>query len=75
MTTFVGFMASSAGRATRVAAGLVLIVLGMVLGGLWWVLAVLGLVPLLAGAFGVCLLAPLFHEPLRAVKSQHIVAR
>lgn len=75
MATFFEFMASPAGRAARVIAGLVLVVLGMVLGGAWWILAVVGLVPLLAGVFDVCLLAPLFHEPLRAVKSRHTVAR
>jgi hypothetical protein len=75
MATFFGFMASSAGRAARVVAGLLLMVLGLVLGDLWWILAVVGLIPLLAGVFGVCLLAPLFHEPLRPVKSRHTVAR
>jgi len=51
MATFFEFMASPAGRAARVIAGLVLVVLGMVLGGAWWILAVVGLVPLLAGVF------------------------
>ncbi len=74
MATFFGFMASSAGRAARVVVGLVLIVLGMVLGGAWWILAVVGVVPLLAGVFDVCLLAPLFHQPLRDTKSRHSVA-
>ena len=75
MTTFFSFMASPAGRAVRVVAGLVLVVLGALLGGAWWLLAAIGLVPLLAGALDVCLLAPLFHRPLRAVDARHTVAR
>jgi len=32
-------------------------------------LSIVGLVPLAAGALGLCLLAPLFHLPLRATGS------
>jgi len=63
----VRFMESSVGRGARVGAGLGLIGAGIALGGLGWTLVVVGLVPLAAGAFGVCLLAPLFHTPLRHV--------
>lgn len=65
MKAFFGFMASPAGRAARVVAGIALVVIGLVLGGAGLIVAVIGLVPLLAGAFDVCLFAPLFHEPLR----------
>jgi hypothetical protein len=58
---FARFMSSTAGRALRVVAGLALIVIGLAT-GTWW-LAVVGLVPLLAGALDVCLFAPLFKAP------------
>ena len=63
---FVDFMASPAGRITRVAGGVVLIALGLIaVGGfVGIVLALVGLVPLLAGAFDVCLVAPLFGQPM-----------
>ncbi|MFR9775085.1 YgaP-like transmembrane domain [Micromonospora sp. MS34] len=58
------FFNSPAGRVTRVVLGLVLIVIGVSLGGWWWLLALAGLLPLLAGLFDICTLAPLFHLPL-----------
>lgn len=58
------FMERPAGRLARIVAGLVLIALGALFGGGFWVLAVIGLVPLAAGVFNFCLLAPFFHEPL-----------
>jgi hypothetical protein len=65
--TLVRFMASPAGRLARAVAGLVLMSLGAWLGGPWWALFAIGLVPLGAAAANVCLLAPLFHAPLRPV--------
>jgi hypothetical protein len=56
-------MASPAGRATRVVGGLALIVIGALIGGAGWILAVVGLVPLLAGTFDVCVFAPLARKP------------
>jgi hypothetical protein len=69
---FIGFMAGTAGRIVRAAAGIALIVAGAVLGGGWWALAVVGLVPLAAAAFDVCLFAPLAHQPLggRALRAR-----
>lgn len=64
MNPFVKFMSSTAGRATRIGAGLALIVIGVLIGGAGWILAAVGLVPLLAGVFDVCLFAPLFKAPL-----------
>jgi hypothetical protein len=58
-------MSSSAGRLLRVIAGLALVVLGFALGGGWLTLSIVGLIPFFAGAFNVCLLAPLMGQPLK----------
>jgi Protein of unknown function (DUF2892) len=68
MNGVIRFMASPAGRWTRVIAGLALIVVGALVGGTWWILAGIGLVPLLAGAFDVCLFAPMLAMPLAGAK-------
>ncbi len=61
------FFATSAGRVTRVIAGIVLIAWGYTLlpsiAGV--VLIVIGLVPLLAGLFDVCVISALFGGPLQ----------
>ncbi len=62
---FAQFMSSATGRSLRVVAGVALIVIGLVAGGGWVTLSVVGLVPLIAGLANVCLLAPLFGEPLK----------
>jgi hypothetical protein len=57
------FLASNpVGRGVRIVAGIVLIVVGLlVIGGTAGIIvAVIGLVPLLAGIFDVCVFAPLF---------------
>jgi hypothetical protein len=65
---FVRFMNTTAGRAVRVIAALGIIVGGLVSGGITgWVVAAVGLVPLAAGIANVCLLARLFHAPVRGV--------
>ena len=66
MNPFIKFMASTAGRVTRVVAGLVLILWGLLgIGGTAGiVVVVIGLVPLLAGLFDFCVFAPLFGAPL-----------
>ena len=61
----VRWMNTTAGRTTRVLAGLLLIGAGVFIQGAGWVLAGVGLVPLGAGLAGVCLLGPVFHAPLR----------
>ena len=62
--SFARFMASPGGRGVRVAAGVVLIVIGLAAGGaVGWVVAIIGLVPLLAGVFNVCMIAPLIKAP------------
>jgi uncharacterized membrane protein HdeD (DUF308 family) len=71
MNPFVKFMASRNGRITRIVAGAVLILLGFFVventtTGI--ILMVVGLVPLLAGIFDYCLLAPLFGAPINGAK-------
>jgi Protein of unknown function (DUF2892) len=70
MNPFVKFMASTAGRLTRIVAGIALIALGLLVihgvGGT--ILAVVGLVPLLAGLFDFCVFAPLFGAPMSGPK-------
>jgi len=63
--SLIKFMSSSAGRLLRVIAGLALVVLGFALGGGWLTLSIVGLIPFFAGAFNVCLLAPLMGQPLK----------
>jgi hypothetical protein len=65
MNAFFGFIASPAGRVTRIIAGLALVLVGLpAVGGIWsWILASVGLVPLLAGLFDRCVFAPLFGLP------------
>ncbi len=57
------FIGSTPGRVVRVVAGVGLIGVGAVAGGWWLALAVLGLLPLSAGLFDVCVLGPLFRLP------------
>ncbi|HSB00274.1 MAG TPA: DUF2892 domain-containing protein [Anaerolineales bacterium] len=66
MNPFVKFMASAAGRVIRIAAGLALVLWGLMsIGGTTGVVvAVIGLVPLVAGLFDFCIFAPLFGAPL-----------
>jgi hypothetical protein len=69
----INFLASGPGRAVRIVAGIVLIALGLLtVGGTTGViLAVVGLVPLLASVFDFCLFAPLFGASLsgKAIRS------
>lgn len=64
---FITFMSSTAGRVLRIVAGIALIIVGLAaIGGTTGVIvAVVGLVPLLAGVFGVCFMAPLLGGSLR----------
>lgn len=67
MKGFFGFMASPAGRITRVVAGVALILVGLLVIGevAGYVVAAIGLVPLLAGAFDVCVFSRLFGGPFK----------
>lgn len=70
MNPFVKFMASPAGRITRIVAGIALIAWGLMgLGGVTGiVVAVIGALPLVAGLFDFCVFAPLFGAPLSGQK-------
>ncbi len=70
MNPFVRFMQTPAGRIGRVVAGIVLIYAGLVgVGGVQgYLLAVIGAVPLAAGLFDVCLMAPFFRVPFSGSK-------
>jgi hypothetical protein len=65
---FARFMSSTAGRLLRFVAGVALIVIGLaVVGGAGGIiLAIVGLVPLLAPLANVCVFAPLFGGPFWA---------
>jgi hypothetical protein len=65
-------MSSTAGRIARAVAGLVLLGVGVALGGAWLILAGVGVVFIAVGVFGICLLAPLFKQPLsgKAVRAR-----
>jgi hypothetical protein len=72
---FVKFMSSPVGRIVRIVAGVALIAVGAGLGGSGGiVLAVVGLVPLAAGVFDVCVLAPLLHQPFTGKRLRSHVA-
>lgn len=69
MNPFAKFMASPAGRIIRIVAGIVLVTLGIFMhsiGGT--IVAVVGLVPLVAGLFDFCVFAPLFGAPMSGPK-------
>ena len=57
---FISWMNGTWGRLLRVVAGLALIVGGLVAGGTGGlILAVVGLLPVITGVAGICILAPL----------------
>ena len=64
---FARFMATGVGRGIRIVAGAALIAVGLlrVQGSRRAVLALIGLVPLFAGTFDVCVLAPLLRVPFK----------
>ncbi len=70
MNAFVRFMASPAGRILRIVAGGAIIYLGLsVIGGSnGRMITAVGLLPILTGAFNICVIAPLFGKPLSGSK-------
>ena len=70
MNPFVFFLASNTGRLVRIIGGLALVVLGRFgLSGMpALVVMLMGIVPLLAGTFDICVFAPLFGAPLSGSK-------
>jgi hypothetical protein len=69
------FMASPAGRIARIVAGVVLILVGLLVleAPIGWIVAIVGLVPLLAGLFDRCVFAPLFGLPFVGPKLRDAV--
>jgi hypothetical protein len=65
---FARFMSSWTGRIIRIVAGIALVLIGLLaVGGTGGtILAVVGLVPLIAGLFDFCVFAPLFGGPFLA---------
>ena len=65
MNPLIGFLASGTGRIVRAVAGIVLIALGLlaIQGSAGYIVAIIGVVPLLAGLFDFCVFAPLFGAP------------
>jgi hypothetical protein len=63
---FAQFMTTGLGRRVRIVAGFALIALGVAVigGGMGIAVAAIGLVPLLAGTFDVCVFSALFGGPL-----------
>lgn len=70
MNPFVTFMASGAGRAARIIAGIALILIGLLVvkESVGIVIAIIGVLPLAAGLFDFCVFAPLFGAPLSGPK-------
>ena len=70
MNPFVFFLASNTGRIVRIIGGFALVVLGRFgfSGMNALVVILIGAVPLLAGAFDICVFAPLFGAPLSGPK-------
>jgi hypothetical protein len=65
MDGLIQFMASMSGRLVRAIAGIVLVVVGLfvVEGTVGAIIAIIGLVPLAAGALDFCIIAPLLGFP------------
>lgn len=70
MNPIVKFLASPAGRITRIVAGIVLVIWGLYgipgIGGI--AVALVGVIPLAAGLFDFCVFAPLFGAPFSGRK-------
>jgi hypothetical protein len=64
---FLRFMSTRPGRVIRVGMGVAIIAAGVLAGGgLGLVLMLVGLLPIVTGAAGVCPISPLVGEPFRA---------
>lgn len=65
--SFAIWMSRPLGRGLRIVAGLVLFGVGLYVGGAWGVvIGVVGAVPLLAGIFNFCVIAPILGVPFDA---------
>jgi len=68
------FLGSQPGRIVRIVAGVALVAIGVLLGGGWLALSVIGLLPLAAGVFDFCVLGPLFRLPFVGPKFREAMA-
>jgi hypothetical protein len=80
MNEFFAFIASQTGRMIRVVVGIIAILIGLYIAlendsDAGWVIAVIGLVPLAAGLFDFCVLAPLFGRPFNGPALRRQVGR
>lgn len=74
MKGFVKLMVSPAGRLFRILAGLVLIAIGVfTYRTVNWTFVIIGIIPLSAGLFDFCLLAPLFGYKFSGKKTRDLV--
>lgn len=75
MSALFRFLGSTAGRLTRIVAGIVLIAAGLtvIAAPAGWIVAVIGVVPLLAGLVDVCVFAPLFKLPFSGTSLRQAV--
>ncbi|HVO69833.1 MAG TPA: YgaP-like transmembrane domain [Aggregatilineaceae bacterium] len=67
------FLASRNGRITRIVVGVILVVIGLAIGFqtgsiVGWIVTVIGLFPLIAGALDLCLLGPFFGHSFRGAE-------
>ncbi len=62
---FATFMAGPIGRMARIVLGVVLVLLGLfaMSGAAGWIVALIGVVAVLAGALNFCLIGPLIKAP------------
>jgi hypothetical protein len=74
MNAVVRFIASPAGRLIRIVAGIGLIAWGQaaVGGSDGYIIATIGVLPLLTGIFDICLIAPLLGAPLKGAKVRSV---
>jgi len=70
MNPVISFLASPAGRITRIVVGAALVLWGTMglSGAAAVVVTIIGLIPLLAGLFDGCVFAPLFGAPFSGPK-------
>ena len=67
---FAAWMSKPAGRILRIVAGLILIGVGLYFQSFWgFAVAVVGVLPILAGVFNFCLVAPIFGAPFRGKRT------
>lgn len=73
MKGLIKFMTGTMGRLTRIALGLVLIVWGVYYSNITpnWIFIIIGIIPLAAGIFNFCLIAPIFGYSFNSDKAKN----